>query len=87
MFEVKLHKSASKSLKKLDSTTQRRIVKALVGLSTDPTPQGYKKLKGQNDDTYRIRVGDYRIIYTINNGEVLILVLTIGHRKDIYRNY
>lgn len=87
MFKIKLHKNARKNLKKIDPTTQKRIVKAITNLENNPTPNGYKKLKGQIEDKYRIRVGDYRIIYTIKNEELVILVLTIGHRKDIYRDY
>lgn len=86
MFKIDLSKTARKSLKKIDTNTVKRIVKALVTLSEDPTPIGSKKLKGQTDDLYRIRVGDYRIIYTIKNDVLLVLVLTIGYRKDIYNN-
>ena len=87
MFEVKLYKTARKSLKKLNATIQKRIIKALIGLASEPTPNGCKKLKGQNNDVYRIRIGDYRVIYRINNGELIILVVSIGHRREIYRNY
>ncbi len=85
MYSVELTKKAHKSLKKIDRSILKRIFKALQDLSINPFPTGFKKLKGQTEEKYRIRVGDYRIIYTIRNGELIILVLTIGHRKDIYK--
>ncbi len=55
---------------------------AIINLSKNPRPNGFKKLKGR--DGYRIRVGNYRIIYNIFEKEVVIDIITIGHRKDIY---
>jgi mRNA interferase RelE/StbE len=64
--------------------TQRRIVIALRRLALTPRPPGVVKMQGE-DNLWRIRVGDYRIAYEIQDTQVLILVLRIGHRKDIYR--
>ncbi len=85
MFEIQFFKSARKGLKRLDTTSKQRIMKAIYALREEPFPAGVKKLKGQSEELYRIRVGDYRIIYTVKDGELLILVLTIGHRRDVYR--
>ena len=59
------------------------IKKAIYALADNPRPQGYKKLKGR--DGYRIRVADYRIIYEVFDSELLIDVINLGHRKDIYK--
>ena len=85
MFQLEYKKSALKSLKKIDATSQERILKAVLQLKENPYPAGHKKLKGQDQELCRIRVGDYRVIYIIENGELTIFVLTIGHRKDVYR--
>ena len=64
--------------------TQRRLVAAMRDLATEPRPPSVVKMQG-DPNLWRIRVGDYRIVYEIHDGRVLILVLKIGHRKDIYR--
>ena len=81
-YHVKLSKNAERSLDVLPNEIVIRIYEALKKLSKNPKPFGYKKLK--NREGYRIRSGDYRIIYTIDNQELLVLILTIGHRKDVY---
>jgi mRNA interferase RelE/StbE len=60
-----------------------RIADRLVGLSANPRPVGAIKLAGQ--DAYRIRVGDHRIIYTIHDDRLIVLVVDVGHRRDVYR--
>lgn len=75
--------AARRQLKKLNKGVQVQIVQALEGLAVAPRPAGVKKLKG-NDGFYRIRVGDYRIIYQINDGKLIILVVLIGNRRDVY---
>ena len=82
-FKVELKKSVEKSLRKLPKPTQKRIVKKLCELEDSLHPIEETKLKG-NNPFHRVRVGDYRIIYEIQNDILLILVLKIGHRKDIY---
>ena len=59
------------------------IKSAIAGLSQNPRPYGYKKLKGE--EAYRIRVGDYRIIYEIDNDKIIVTVVSVGHRKEIYK--
>lgn len=84
-YQIVFSDDADKQLKKLDKSVQRRILVAIVKLEEDPRPQGVKKLKG-NNDFWRIRVNDWRVIYQINDGKLTILVLEIGHRSKIYRN-
>ena len=72
------------ALRRLPRETQQRLVSAMRGLATNPRPLGVGKMQG-GGNLWRIRVGDYRIVYEIHDARVLILVLAIGHRKDIYR--
>ncbi|HEV2946874.1 MAG TPA: type II toxin-antitoxin system RelE/ParE family toxin [Gemmataceae bacterium] len=83
-YEVIFKPSAEKALHKLPETVQRRIVAAVEGLQDDPRPPGSVKLSGELD-LWRIRVGDYRLVYTIDDDELIVLVVRIGHRKDVYR--
>lgn len=77
--------SAAKALRKLDRQYQRAIVTAIEALAHEPRPDGVKKLQG-GDGEYRIRIGSHRVVYDINDGELMILVLHLGHRKKIYRD-
>ena len=83
-YKIEVSRTAEKQLKKLSKPNQIRIVKRIQQLSIDPFPEGSRKLAGF-DDIYRVRVGDYRVLYSVDNGKVLIIVLKLGHRKDIYR--
>ena len=81
-MEVRLRPSARKSLAKLPGKDQARIVAALELLSQTPRPPKCKKLA---DITYRVRVGDYRIVYDVHDDRLIVLVIRIRHRKDVYR--
>lgn len=83
-YQVDLSKRAKRQLSKLDSDTQASIGAAIDALAVDPRPAGVKKLKGE-ETVYRIRVRDYRILYEIQDDELLILVIKIGHRREVYR--
>ena len=83
-FQIELSPGAARDLRKLDSAIQIKLGKAIDKLTKNPFPTGFRKLTGEKD-LYRYRVGDYRIIYQFIAGKVIILVLRIGHRKDIYR--
>lgn len=83
-YEITYAQSALKSLRKLDRTIARRILHAIDHLAEDPRPPGCKQLKGGAGEM-RIRIGDYRIIYDVNDSEVVILVLAVGHRREVYR--
>jgi mRNA interferase RelE/StbE len=83
-YEVRLKPSAERELRKLPRQIQLRVARRLDGLTSDPRPHGCEKLAGL-DDLYRIRVGEYRIVYQVSDQVLLILVVTIGHRGDVYR--
>ena len=82
-FTVRIEKSPRKFLKNLQISEKKRIDAALTILADNPIPPKAKKLSGR--DGYRIRVGDYRIIYEIQKNLLVVLVIDIGHRREIYR--
>ena len=81
-YNVTLKKQAIKALEKINEPYYSNIKKAIYNLADNPRPSGYKKLKGR--DGYRIRVAHYRIIYDIFDDILLIDVIDLGHRKEIY---
>jgi len=81
-YTAVLTKKAQKQLNKLSDNIAEPIFEAIADLEENPMPQGYKKLKGR--DGYRIRVGNYRVIYDIYDKELIVDIITLGHRKDIY---
>ena len=83
-YSILLAPPAERQLKALAEPAQKGIIKRLRTLKENPRPQGVKKL-ADADDLYRIREGDYRIIYTIRDKELIVLVVKIGDRKEIYR--
>lgn len=83
VYTVELTKAASRELKKLERPIQVRLIDALEDLANDPRPDGVKKLSG-SDDLWRIRVGNYRVIYTIQDEIVLVTVVRVRHRRDAY---
>jgi mRNA interferase RelE/StbE len=82
---VRISPAADRDIRKLDRPVQRRILKKLDGLVTDPRPNGVEKLTGSDAPRYRVRVGDYRIVYRIDDQVLTVLVLNVGDRKEIYR--
>jgi mRNA interferase RelE/StbE len=85
-YAISIKPSAQKELLGLAKNIATKIIAAIDKLSQNPRPTGVKKLKGsKGDDFYRIRVTDYRIIYTIEDEVRIIEVLKVGHRKEIYR--
>jgi mRNA interferase RelE/StbE len=82
-FQIILPKSVQKVLDRLPDEIANRILARLAGLETNPRPADVKKLKGR--DAWRIRVGDYRVIYEIHDRVLQIIVITLGHRREIYR--
>jgi len=83
-YRVDIDESVLRYLSRLPQKTQRQIAKKIDSLAVNPRPQDTKLLRGQKD-LYRIRSGDYRILYTIYEDEVYVYVIGIGHRKDVYR--
>lgn len=82
VYEVLLSKAARKQLVAFPTFIHNKIIEDISNLASLPRPAGCKKLKGYKN-TFRIRVGDYRIIYEIEDNVLRILVVAIGHRKDI----
>lgn len=82
-YSISVTPNARRSLGKLSHESAERIARAIDALASEPRPTGCKKLKGA-DELWRIRVGDYRVIYTINDGKLLVLVVRVGHRRDVY---
>jgi mRNA interferase RelE/StbE len=82
-YRIEFRPAALRELRKIDRSTQPRIQGAISLLAKDPRAPASRPLRGR--DGYRLRVGDYRIIYTIDDGVLLIAVVTIGHRRDVYQ--
>ena len=83
-YAVELSRGAAKALRALDRRVQVRIVARLRELAESPRPHDAKKLQGEVG-VYRVREGDYRILYEIFDKRLLIYVLKIGHRREVYR--
>ena len=82
-YTINILRKAQKQLAKIDRKNQQRIIEAIQTLSSSPRPTGCKKLSGR--PAWRIRIGSYRVIYEIHDDQLLVLVVEIGNRKDIYR--
>ena len=82
-YRIVIPKPAQKQLDNISKIERDRLIVTLRSLADDPRPNGVKKLKGY-DNTYRVRVGDYRIIYEIKDRELIVLLLSVSHRKDAY---
>ncbi|MEO7422774.1 MAG: type II toxin-antitoxin system RelE/ParE family toxin [Ornithinibacter sp.] len=82
-YQVQISPAALRQLRKLDSPAKRRIQAAIELLSNEPRPSGAKKLVG-GEEAWRVRTGDYRIVYEIHDNVLLVLVLAVGHRPDTY---
>jgi mRNA interferase RelE/StbE len=80
---IEFRPAALRELRKVDRQAQPRIQGAIALLSQDPRPPASRPMRGRPG--YRLRVGDYRIIYTIDNGVLLVVVVMIGHRRDVYQ--
>ena len=83
VYKIIISRIAQKQLDKLQDNIAERFIEAIYTLADNPRPFGYKKLKGR--ESHRIRVGDYRVIYEIFDDVLIINVIAIGDRKDIYK--
>jgi mRNA interferase RelE/StbE len=85
MYIITFKESALKELSALQKPVIKKIARAIDKLGENPRPSGVKKLSGSNENLYRIRAGDYRVVYVIEDVVKIVNVRKIGHRKDIYR--
>jgi mRNA interferase RelE/StbE len=84
-YRIELTRDALRALAKLDKSVRRRVQGAIDRLADDPHPAGMIALRGA-PGAFRIRVGDYRVIYVLHDDLLLVVVIDIGHRRDVYRN-
>ena len=82
-YEVRLKKSAEKELSDLPAKVHDRVVRQLLDLKNEPRPPGIKKLRGR--EGYRLRVGDYRILYVVDDALKIVDVYSVAHRREVYR--
>jgi mRNA interferase RelE/StbE len=80
---VEFKPSADKAIDALPSEYRTRIIKATMALADNPRPSGCKKLKGR--EAWRIRVGDYRVVYEIHDDVLIVLVVRVAHRREVYK--
>lgn len=83
MYRLEFRPAALRALRNLDSVTAERVRGALALLAREPRPPASRKLSGR--DAYRVRVGDYRIIYSIDDTRLIVVVVLVGHRSGVYR--
>ena len=83
-FEIIFRRSAARDLRRIPKRDVVRILSRIRSLTTDPRPRGVEKLAGQQQG-YRLRQGRYRIIYEIKDEELIVVVVKVGHRRDVYR--
>ncbi|MFQ5705052.1 MAG: type II toxin-antitoxin system RelE/ParE family toxin [Gemmatimonadales bacterium] len=82
-YRLQIKPSAAKEIEGVPLKDRRRIVRRIAALAKHPRPSGCEKLSGQ--DKYRVRQGDYRILFTVSDEELTVVVVKIGHRRDVYR--
>ncbi len=82
-YSVQIISSAQKEIKKLEANIRQKVVEKIHALAADPRPVGVLKLQSRVEK-YRIRLGDFRIVYQINDASLIVLVIKVGDRKDVY---
>jgi mRNA interferase RelE/StbE len=86
MYAIKYRRSVAKDLRRLPKNLLPAVVKRIQKLAKNPMPAGASKLRG-TDNMYRVRQGDYRIVYSIENRQLIIIIVRVAHRKDAYKNW
>lgn len=84
MYEIEYEPSVVKQIKDLRPTDQKRVMERIGALTADPRPKGCEKLAGTTDG-WRIRSGDYRVVYRIDDSAQVVTVTRVGHRREVYR--
>jgi mRNA interferase RelE/StbE len=82
-YSLRIKRSAEKELRRIPKADLRRIVERMERLATEPRPPGCEKLFAEN--VYRVRQGDYRVLYSVDDEEGVIKIIKIGHRREVYR--
>ena len=82
-YQIIIERTARKDIQKINQPDQVRVIQSIELLADEPRPEGCKKLKGR--EAWRIRVGNYRVIYEILDNLLIITVITVGHRRDVYK--
>ncbi|HBG96624.1 MAG TPA: type II toxin-antitoxin system mRNA interferase toxin, RelE/StbE family [Chromatiaceae bacterium] len=82
-YSINIKRSAQRSLARISQLNQNRIVEAIKALEIEPRPVGCKKLSGR--EAWRIRAGDYRVIYEIQESKRVVIVVVVGHRSQVYK--
>lgn len=85
MHEVVLAAQAERDLKRLPAALFRRVIAAVRALAATPRPPGARKLHGSGRDDYRIRVGDYRVLYEVDDAACTVRIMRVRHRREAYR--
>ncbi len=83
-YQIEFSRQADRQFRNLPSQIQQRLKSRIDSLAATPRPYGSEKLSGA-DQLYRIRVRDYRIVYTVKDDRLLVLVVKVGHRREVYR--
>ena len=83
-YRIEVSATAERQIRKLPRAEQIRVIRVIQALSTDPRPAGCRKLSGY-EDVFRVRAGRYRVLYSIEDRRLVIIVLKVGDRKDVYR--
>jgi mRNA interferase RelE/StbE len=83
-YHIRLSGRAARELRDLSGDIVRRIDRAIIALSDEPRPPGGRKLRGRTPNAYRIRVGDYRVLYQIDDAQQVVTIYRIGHRREVY---
>ncbi len=83
-YRVEVSATAERQIRRLARRDQLRVLRAVRELSDEPHPRGCRKLRGY-EDVFRLRVGTFRVLYSVESERILVIILKVGHRKDIYR--
>jgi mRNA interferase RelE/StbE len=83
-YRIEVSATAERQIRRLPRVDQIRVVRVIQALSADPRPLGCRKLSG-HDDVFRVRIGRFRVLYSIEDRRLIIIVLKVGDRKDVYR--
>lgn len=83
MYSIEIKASAAREIEDLPTVDRRRVVERIGALTNEPRPRGCEKLAG--GERYRIRQGDYRIVYSVEDDRLIVWIVKVGHRRDVYR--